>query len=74
MRARKTANILRMKPDIIATGNIGCMVQIAKGVDDVKANAPLVHTVELLDWASGGPMPDALHGLSLHNAAQMSRD
>lgn len=74
LRARKTANILRMKPDIIATGNIGCMVQIAKGVDDVKANAPLVHTVELLDWASGGPMPDALHGLSLHNAARMSRD
>ena len=38
----------------MATGNIGCMVQLADGV------APVVHTVELLDWATGGPAPRAL--------------
>ena len=44
----------RVLPDVIATGNIGCMVQLADGV------APVVHTVELLDWATGGPAPRAL--------------
>ena len=58
LRARKVANIERVKPDLIATGNIGCMNQIAKGTA-----IPLVHTVELLDWATGGPMPEALRGL-----------
>ena len=42
---------------MIATGNIGCMTQIAAGTD-----IPIVHTVELLDWAYGGPVPDALKG------------
>jgi glycolate oxidase iron-sulfur subunit len=55
LRARKVANIERTKPDLIATGNIGCMTQIAKGTA-----IPIVHTVELLDWATGGPMPEAL--------------
>jgi glycolate oxidase iron-sulfur subunit len=55
LRARKVANIERVKPDLIATGNIGCMTQIGKGT-----TIPIVHTVELLDWATGGPMPDAL--------------
>jgi len=55
LRARKVANIERTKPDLIATGNIGCMTQIAKGT-----SIPIVHTVELLDWATGGPMPAAL--------------
>jgi glycolate oxidase iron-sulfur subunit len=40
---------------LVATGNIGCMTQIAGGTE-----LPLVHTVELLDWASGGPKPGAL--------------
>jgi glycolate oxidase iron-sulfur subunit len=53
LRARKVANIQRVKPDLIATGNIGCMTQIANGTD-----IPLVHTVELLDWATGGPKPE----------------
>ena len=48
-------NIERTKPDLIATGNIGCMTQIGKGT-----GIPIVHTVELLDWAMGGPMPEAL--------------
>jgi glycolate oxidase iron-sulfur subunit len=55
LRDRKVANIERVKPDVIATGNIGCMTQIAKGT-----GIPIVHTVELLDWATGGPVPEAL--------------
>ncbi|MBF9234970.1 glycolate oxidase subunit GlcF [Microvirga alba] len=55
LRARKVANIERTKPDLIATGNIGCMTQIGKGT-----GIPIVHTVELLDWATGGPMPEVL--------------
>jgi glycolate oxidase iron-sulfur subunit len=54
LRARKLANIARVRPDVVATGNIGCMVQLTDGV------APVVHTVELLDWATGGPAPRAL--------------
>jgi len=55
LRARKVANIERTQPDLIATGNIGCMTQIGKGT-----TIPIVHTVELLDWATGGPIPEAL--------------
>ena len=55
LRDRKVANIERVKPDLIATGNIGCITQIAQGTA-----IPLVHTVELLDWATGGPMPVVL--------------
>ncbi len=55
LRARKVKNIEKTKPDIIATGNIGCMTQIAKGT-----GIPIVHTIELLDWAQGGPLPNAL--------------
>ncbi|MDB5598558.1 MAG: glycolate oxidase subunit [Xanthobacteraceae bacterium] len=59
LRDRKVANIARVKPDLIAAGNIGCMTQIASGCD-----IPVVHTVELIDWASGGPTPAALEGQS----------
>jgi len=45
-------------PDVIAAGNIGCMKQIGSGTE-----IPVVHTVELLDWATGGPMPHALKGV-----------
>jgi glycolate oxidase iron-sulfur subunit len=58
LRERKLANIARVRPDVVATGNIGCMVQLA---DDHRA--PVVHTVELLDWATGGARPAALAGL-----------
>jgi glycolate oxidase iron-sulfur subunit len=50
--ARKVANIERVKPEFIATGNIGCISQVAHGT-----SIPIVHTVELLDWATGGPLP-----------------
>ena len=52
LRDRKIANIATVKPDMIAAGNIGCMVQIAGGT-----SVPVVHTIELLDWATGGPKP-----------------
>jgi glycolate oxidase iron-sulfur subunit len=55
LRDRKLANIARVDPDVIAAGNIGCMTQIAGGT-----RVPVVHTVELLDWATGGPCPAAL--------------
>jgi glycolate oxidase iron-sulfur subunit len=52
LRDRKIANIVSVKPDMIAAGNIGCMMQIAPGT-----SVPVVHTIELLDWATGGPRP-----------------
>ena len=52
LRERKLSNIAAVKPDLIAAGNIGCMVQIASGT-----SVPVVHTVELLDWVTGGPAP-----------------
>jgi glycolate oxidase iron-sulfur subunit len=58
LRERKIANIERLKPDLIAAGNIGCITQIGTGTA-----IPVVHTVELIDWATGGPMPQALKEL-----------
>jgi glycolate oxidase iron-sulfur subunit len=55
LRDAKVANIERLKPDVIATGNFGCIGNIASGT-----GIPVVHTVELLDWATGGPKPVAL--------------
>ncbi len=55
LRDRKVAHIESVRPDAVATGNIGCMTQIATGTA-----LPVVHTVELLDWATGGPVPKAL--------------
>jgi glycolate oxidase iron-sulfur subunit len=55
LKRRKVETLEAKRPDVIATGNIGCMMQIggASGV-------PVVHTVELIDWATGGPVPPAL--------------
>jgi glycolate oxidase iron-sulfur subunit len=52
LRQRKLVNIERLRPNIIATGNVGCMTQLAGGTE-----IPVVHIVELLDWATGGPAP-----------------
>jgi glycolate oxidase iron-sulfur subunit len=57
LRDRKLANIEALEPDVIAAGNIGCITQLAGGTA-----TPVVHTVELLDWATGGPKPGALVG------------
>ena len=58
LRDRKVANIEWLAPDVIAAGNIGCITQIATGTA-----IPVVHTVELLDWATGGPLPEPLKNL-----------
>lgn len=55
LKARKIDTLEARAPDVIAAGNIGCMMQIGGGTD-----VPVVHTVELLDWATGGPPPRAL--------------
>jgi len=55
LRDRKAANIARTRAEIVATGNIGCITQLATA-----AGAPVVHTVELIDWAQGGPTPAAI--------------
>ncbi len=55
LKRRKVATLEAKAPDLIAAGNIGCMMQIGGGTD-----LPVVHTVELLDWANGGPRPPAL--------------
>jgi glycolate oxidase iron-sulfur subunit len=60
LRARKVANIRKVQPVAVAAGNIGCMTQIGIGTE-----IPVVHTVELLDWARGGPAP---HGWAIPDA------
>ncbi len=55
LRDRKIENIARTKPDVIAAGNVGCLWQIGSGTA-----LPTAHTVELLDWATGGPKPAQL--------------
>jgi glycolate oxidase iron-sulfur subunit len=55
LAARKLDHIRALDVDVIAAGNLGCMTQLATG-----AERPIVHTVELLDWATGGPKPAAL--------------
>jgi glycolate oxidase iron-sulfur subunit len=57
LRDRKIANIASVKPDMIAAGNIGCMVQIGSIRKADGTPVPVVHTIELLDWATGGPRP-----------------
>lgn len=55
LKTRKVRTLEAKNPDVIAAGNIGCMMQIGSGT-----GLPVVHTVELLDWATGGPQPPAL--------------
>ncbi len=55
LRDRKIAHIQEIAPDLIAAGNIGCITQIAAGI-----GIPVVHPIELIDWATGGPAPRAL--------------
>jgi glycolate oxidase iron-sulfur subunit len=57
LQERKVANIEGTHPDMVAAGNIGCIEQIARATP-----LPVVHSVELLDWATGGPKPRALGG------------
>tara|TARA_B100001123_G_scaffold439691_1_gene577071 strand:- start:1068 stop:2375 length:1308 start_codon:yes stop_codon:yes gene_type:complete len=54
----KLSNINKVKPQIISTGNIGCITQLAQGT-----NIPILHTVEIIDWYTGGPKPEVLKGI-----------
>jgi glycolate oxidase iron-sulfur subunit len=65
LRARKIGNIDRVEPDVIAAGNIGCITQIAAGT-----TTPVVHTVELIDWATGGPLPEQLSEILAEKSAR----
>ena len=56
LKNRKIQSLEAKKPDIIAAGNLGCMMQISSST-----NIPVVHTVELIDWATGGPKPNKLY-------------
>jgi glycolate oxidase iron-sulfur subunit len=56
LKERKVKTLELCKPDVIVAGNIGCMMQISSGTE-----VPVVHTVELLDWVTGGPKPHALN-------------
>jgi glycolate oxidase iron-sulfur subunit len=58
LRERKIANIHKVMPELVAAGNIGCITQIAAGTQ-----IPVVHPVELIDWATGGTAPRALESL-----------
>lgn len=58
LRERKLDNIARTGAAVVATGNVGCMTQLA-----LSSGTPVVHTVELLDWATGGPAPSGLESL-----------
>jgi glycolate oxidase iron-sulfur subunit len=67
LRDRKIANIELLRPDVIAAGNIGCITQIATGT-----GIPVLHTVELLDWATGGPAPEGLRNACFSDAPASS--
>src|SRR5215475_1760666 len=69
LRDRKIANITKVAPDVIAAGNVGCITQIAAGTA-----IPVVHPVELIDWATGGPAPPALQRARDHLRAASSDD
>ena len=66
LRERKVGTIERLRPDVIAAGNIGCLTQIAAGTD-----LPAVHTVELIDWATGGGCPPRLREHRPHTAMRL---
>lgn len=66
---RKAAHIESTTPDIVATGNIGCMTQLS-----LYLGKPVVHTAELLDWATGGPLPPALNDLPPPSATRPTTD
>jgi len=55
LKARKVANLRRTEPDLVSAGNLGCMTQLGPDI-----GVPVVHTVELLDWATGGPAPEGI--------------
>ncbi|MCB2056269.1 MAG: glycolate oxidase iron-sulfur subunit, partial [Geminicoccaceae bacterium] len=69
LKTRKVTAIEMVAPDVVAAGNVGCITQIASGTD-----VPVVHTVELLDWATGGPRPAALQAGSARERSRAAGD
>jgi glycolate oxidase iron-sulfur subunit len=69
LRDRKVANIERLSPQVIAAGNIGCITQIAAGTA-----IPVLHPVELVDWATGGPVPAGLAERELAPTAALASE
>jgi glycolate oxidase iron-sulfur subunit len=67
LRDRKIANIHKVMPELIATGNIGCITQIAAGTQ-----IPVVHTIELIDWATGGAVPKAVRRMASSRVVETS--
>jgi glycolate oxidase iron-sulfur subunit len=55
LKRRKQGHIRSTRPDLVATGNLGCILQLKNGLE-----VPVVHTVQLLDWATGGPKPEGV--------------
>ncbi len=68
LKQRKVRTLEAKKPDLIAAGNIGCMMQIGSGT-----KLPIVHTVELLDWATGGPKPRGLQAGGVNSEVPILR-
>jgi glycolate oxidase iron-sulfur subunit len=66
LKKRKAASIRSVNADVAASGNIGCMTQLSDSI-----GIPFVHTVELLDWATGGPMPELLSSTRAETGAAM---
>jgi glycolate oxidase iron-sulfur subunit len=62
LRDRKAGHIKALRPDVVASGNIGCIRQLETALE-----FPVVHTVELLDWAYGGPVPPGLETLEKYS-------
>jgi glycolate oxidase iron-sulfur subunit len=65
LRTRKVGNLRSLNAAAVVTGNIGCLTQIAGGLDDDR-DPPVLHTVEILDWVTGGPLPE---GLAAHTGS-----
>jgi len=63
LKARKQKALNTVRADIIAAGNLGCINQLEGAV------APICHTVQLLDWVYGGPLPASLSGLEYQKTA-----
>jgi glycolate oxidase iron-sulfur subunit len=66
---RKAANIERVAPDVVASSNLACMIQIGQAT-----SIPMVHLVELIDWATGGPQPEALQGIRVATPPQKTHE
>jgi len=69
LRERKVGNIERVAPDVIAAGNVGCITQIAAGTA-----IPVLHPVELVDWACGGPKPEVLGNVQTKLSTTLATD